>query len=81
MKTQRVLVRPVKKDSFDQNLDVAQTFRQQIIPWYMIKAQCMIHHFLQKTLPFTLMRQISQSYCFNEILACNKVLLHSFVQK
>ena len=56
---------------FEQNFGVAQTLRQQMIPWYLIKAQCMIHHFLRKTLPFTFMRKISQSDSFHEILACN----------
>ena len=56
---------------FEQNFGVAQTLRQQMILWYLIKAQCMIHNFLRKTLPFTFMRQISQSDSFHEIFAYN----------
>ena len=44
---------PLLMQGLKQNLGVEQTLRQQIIPWYFIKAQCMIHHFLRKTLPFT----------------------------
>ena len=33
---------------FEQNLGVVQTLRQQIIPWYLRKAQCMIHIFFEK---------------------------------
>ena len=56
---------------FEQNFGVAQTLRQQMILWYLIKAQCMIHNFLRKTLPFTFMHEISPSDSFDEILACN----------